>query len=724
MDMKIIKAAAAVLSMTMLLSGCITTRPVDRLPESTQERTSITVRTKTAPPEETAEPTYAEGYEGDRSRFTDSGTIISTKDGYRIDRLRKSQEHPMGGDKWTVLIYLCGTDLESNYSAAATDLYEMLQGKCGEGVNIIVQTGGTADWSIEDFDEEKTQRYVNRDGYLELLDEQPLQNMGDPDTLSDFITWGAENYPADNMGLIFWNHGGGSISGVCFDERFGYDSLSLPEINSALNASFDSLTERFEFIGFDACLMATLEMANILAPFAKYMYASQETEPGGGWDYTALTSYLAYDNEADGLALGIKLGEAYYKECEFGCTDDNATFSIIDLSQIDPLLEAFNETAKELFESKDFIDLVYCINEADNFGGNSRTEGYSNMVDLGSMMRECKLECRSAKKVIPLLEKAVVYMKNGEVHKDASGLSVYYPLGVQGSVELSVFADICPSTYYLAFVDKVAYVASGNLLTDHIPDLILVEQKDIWHSFYNGGNYSINTDTFATYDSSSSIPVNNVYFTDSGAYTVKLGSSENLKYAACSIFYITEDDGTIYFGSDDDVIYDLDNNLIADNFDGTWICLDDGQPLAIEFVEMTENYSYYTCEVLLNGEFTNLRIEYSWNDHDWRVAGAWKGVDSLTGMAHRDFVQLKTGDVITPVYYYSDDYEDYYFEGDQYVVKGDVYLSYEYLPDGDYAYCMTLYDIFGNWYFTPFAFFSVEDEGLFYYPDSLVFETE
>ncbi len=705
-----------------VLSGCFSTEiPEDKLPS---EPTSVNTRPKTTTQTEPPAPVSDSRYE--RSDFVRGGTIISMAGGeYRIDRLERAEEKPLGGDDWTVLVYLCGTDLESEYEAATGDLNELLRADCGDSVNIVVQTGGTFDWHMDGFDAECSQRFVNSGGVLNKVDELELSNMGDPDTLSDFISWGAENYPADNMGLILWNHGGGSISGVCFDEVFGYDSLTLPELDKALNDSYDSMTEKFEFIGFDACLMATLETANILVPYADYMIASQETEPGNGWDYTTLTSFLGYKPDADGLSLGTELGEAYYKHCRFDFSEDNSTFSVTDLSKIDALLGSFNDTARELYEDPKFTEIVRSINEADNFGGNNRNEGYSNMVDLGGLLTECEKYCRTADTTLELLEEAVVYMKNGEIHEDATGLSVYYPLAVQGSEELSAFADICPSTYYLAFVDKAAYAAAGNLLAEHTDGAMLGDHEDIWDTPYNGGDYEINTDAFVYYDSGSSIPVANVYFTDSGTYTIKFKDTENLSYAACSLFTYEDDGSTVYLGSDDDVIYDLDRNLIGDNFDGTWITLDDGQPLAIEVVDVTDDYTFYTSEVLLNGEYTNLRIQYDWNDHEWSVAGAWKGIDSLTGMAHRDLVELKSGDIIQPLYYCSDDHDEWYSYGDKYTVGGEVLLSYQPLSYGDYAYCITLYDIYGNWYLTPFALFSIESDGeLYYYPDSLVFETE
>ena len=37
----------------------------------------------------------------------------------------------------------------------------------------------------------------------------PEQNTGDPASLTDFIVWGIQNYPAENYAVILWNHGTG-----------------------------------------------------------------------------------------------------------------------------------------------------------------------------------------------------------------------------------------------------------------------------------------------------------------------------------------------------------------------------------------------------------------------------------------------------------------------------------------------------------------------------------
>lgn len=715
---KKISLAAAVLAVSLAVSGCAGGG------ESFQSRSDSDAG-DTAATTSGSVSAEASGESGGSQTevqrdFGSSGSILSQVDG-RLDIARRTRaaEQSMGGDDWTILVYMCGTDLESDGGNASSDLYEAMQANIGSNINFVFQTGGTYSWYYEDIDPTKLQRFAVEGDNFTLVDERPLASMGEADTLSDFIEWGVKNYPADNIGLVFWNHGGGSISGVCFDEKYDSDSLSLSEIDKALSETFDCMSEKFEFIGFDACLMSTLETANILVPYANYMYASEETEPGYGWDYTAILSYLNKKPNADGAQLGSALCDAYYEHCKLSYSEDMSTFAITDLGKLDALLTSFDKTAQQMYENDRLAEVAKAIQSADNFGGNNRTEGYTNMVDLGGILSAVSDYCPNAQDTLDKLNSAISYMKNGTQHRYAKGLSVYYPLSVQGSTELSTFGTICPSAYYLAFVDKVAYGTTGQDIYSYENDALLADCDDIWCIDYDYGDYSTNTDSFNDIGEDCTIPVEDVYFDNDGYYTVAISDFTNLNYAACSLFFHYKGEN-IYLGCDDEVYYDFDHGVITDNFDGTWISLPDMQPLPIEVVDQTDDYSIYTCSILLNGEYTNLRIQYDWNAAKWNVLGAWDGIDSDTGMAARDIIQLKNGDIIQPVYTYASDYDYEFYEGDEFVVNGELILSYQELPMGDYTYSMTLYDIYGNWFFTPDITFTIEADGsLTYYPDEL-----
>lgn len=247
-------SVAATIAVAMSLSGCAGT--FDELFDSSNEAAS---EEEYAPSSQTSEAPSAGNNDGGDRGYSESATQLYMSGGsLGIERRTRTDSKPMGDSGWTIFVYLCGTDLESEGNAASADIYEAISAQYSEDVHIVYQTGGTGQWYL-DFSNSTIQRYVNIEGDIELVDEIPNASMGSADTLADFVSWGVENYPAENMGLVFWNHGGGSISGVCFDELHESDSLSLREIDKALNSVYDKMTDKFEFIGFDACLMSTLE---------------------------------------------------------------------------------------------------------------------------------------------------------------------------------------------------------------------------------------------------------------------------------------------------------------------------------------------------------------------------------------------------------------------------------------------------------------------------------
>ena len=645
------------------------------------------------------------------------GTVISQENGQmQISRRSRDEEIPMGDGDWTIFVYLCGSDLESDGGAASSDIEEAFAARGSGQVKVVYQTGGSYFW-YQNINENRLQRYLLEDGDLTLVDEKPEANMGTASTLADFLSWGVSNYPSERMGLILWDHGSGSINGVCFDEQYDYDSLTLGELDHALNQVYDQMTDRFEFIGFDACLMSTLETANVLTPYARYMYASQEMEPGSGWDYTSLLNNLAANPDQDGAQLGEKVCREYYDHCAdygFG-SQRSATFSIIDLSKIDDVLISMNEAFRVVYEQGDLGDVTRAVLEADSFGGNSVSEGYSNMLDLGNMLDQLSGYGQEVRDASQTLQSCVLYTMNGRLHKNASGLSVYYPVSIQGSEELKIFSQICPSNYYYALIDKIAYGAENGSAADYDNSTLLSDMADIneWLGEESGftGDVSTNAGEFADIEIGQ-MGVSDIYFDEDGIYTVSFDNMDELAYACCSVGMDDDADGFFYLGTTEEVIYDIDRNCVTDNFDGLWPCINDNL-LALELVNTTDSCSIYTCNVLLNDEIeTNLRIEYDWEYDEWNVIGIWDGIDEETGMASREVYELQDGDVITPAYYWFsvDDDEDWYY-GDDIVVDGDLEITYEYLPEGVYYYCFELHDIYGNVYYTPFTLQYVDEDG-------------
>ena len=148
----------------------------------------------------------------------------------------------------------------------------MTKAKLSGNVNLIVYTGGAKAWKNSIVSASTNQIYQIKDGKLrKLADDNGQPSMTDPNTLVRFIEYCKQNFPANRNQLIFWDHGGGSVTGYGYDENNpNTGSMNLSKIKSAIAAT----NIKYDFIGFDACLMATTENALALSDYADYLIAS------------------------------------------------------------------------------------------------------------------------------------------------------------------------------------------------------------------------------------------------------------------------------------------------------------------------------------------------------------------------------------------------------------------------------------------------------------------
>jgi hypothetical protein len=280
--------------------------------------------------------------------------------------------------EWAIYWYLCGSDLETRFEAGTEDLAEMLAVALPDGITVVIQTGGASEWAHEAIDADKLQRFIyDRDG-LRLVEERPLGSMGHAEVFQDFLAYAKENHPAERIMINIWDHGGGTLAGAAFDELHGMDSLKLPEMHQAISGVFedDKAHPPVDIIGFDACLMATVDVAATFSGLSRYLVASQEVEPGGGWDYTAIFNALAEEPETDPYELATIICDSYLRICEQTDTADIATLSVTDLSGVDDLLEAYDNFACEVLagavgEQKVLVDFVRACSSIQCYGPNA-----------------------------------------------------------------------------------------------------------------------------------------------------------------------------------------------------------------------------------------------------------------------------------------------------------------------------------------------------------------
>ena len=163
-------------------------------------------------------------------------------------------------DSWVIYWYLCGTDLESDNGAASADLRELQRVQLPPNVKVVIQAGGANRWQTSGIPSGGTARFLYDSEGMHNLGPTPNSDMGTGSGLADFLRFGRDNFSADHSIFVFWNHGGGSVGGICYDERTD-NMMSLDEVHDAFDSVYGSNPDAppFEIIGFDACLMATVD---------------------------------------------------------------------------------------------------------------------------------------------------------------------------------------------------------------------------------------------------------------------------------------------------------------------------------------------------------------------------------------------------------------------------------------------------------------------------------
>ena len=320
----------------------------------------------------------------------------------------------------TVMVYMCGSNLESEYGSASADYREMVEAGVGGNVSVLAMMGGSASWQMAISPDSASVMEISGKG-ARMVRETEKRNMGDPETLADFLRFAREQCPAKAYALILWDHGGGPLDGLCWDEQYGADHLSLSELTGALKAAGFG-EEKLSWIGFDACLMGTAEVAGAMAPYAEMMVSSQAEEPASGWNYAFLR-----DVGTDPETAGRQIVDAY-----FAGTEDTArdlTLACIRLDAVGELaarMDAFFEDLTGMLTRDSFADISRLRLKATGFGRAAEAEGGYDLVDLLSLTESYAGKSpEKARGVAEALEAAVLYARANVA--GSCGLSVYHP---------------------------------------------------------------------------------------------------------------------------------------------------------------------------------------------------------------------------------------------------------------------------------------------------------
>ena len=663
--------------------------------------------------------------------YTNANYTVSNKARDRYTTIRGN-----GKDIVTVMVYICGSDLESEHGMATADLNEMLHAKLDdEHVNIIVETGGAKKWNNSVISAKTNQRYRVTSRGLQVLDRDVgRRSMVDPNTLVDFIQFCKTNYPANRNMLILWDHGGGAISGYGYDQTAS-GSMMLDKINAALKKG----GVQFDFIGFDACLMATLETAVVTEPYADYLIASEETEPGSGWYYTNWLSELSKNTSINTVELSKTLIDDFNNVSKKNYPGCNTTLSIVDLAEfsgtVPTAFNAFSGEVSELLDNSDFKQIADARANTHEYGASAKVN-HVDLIDLAN-----RIGGSEANALTKALSGCIKYNRTSVSMKNSNGLSIYFPYssfkGMNSAVKLydSIGMDADYSRCISSFASLAAggQIATGGTTSSPLGSLLgsysdapSFSSGDMLSTLlgsYLGGSSSsgsnsgagsilgsllggssssptdflgsiLGSDSSSWFDSGrvlrsgeyydeNRLTVQDMLLTEkaAGEYVLSLSEEQwKLVEKIQKNVFVQEDDHYIDLGMDDQWQKDDDGDLPIE-FDNTWMSLDN-QVVAFYIMDTIQDGSNWATvgrvPAMLNGERVDIMIVFDneTEEHEYGyVAGAQRVYDgSETETVAKGLIPLKKGDRI-------DFLCDCYYEDGTY--DASYYLGEPMICDGD-----------------------------------------
>ena len=478
-------------------------------------------------------------------------------------------------------VYMVGSDLESSNSAGTSDLMEIangLQNQNSQNLQVVIAFGGSQKQGWQGI------KYMDKGCLLQDAQDgnfgndtcygfnDSSANMGDPATFQAFLTYLKNNYSSYNKKiLVFWNHGG-DYMGFGMDTNYQNDKLTLPEISQA----FSNTGISFDVIGFDACLMASVEVAKTIKPYARYMIASEETEPTHGWYYTPVISFMLQNPDASVVDIAKKVVDGYMNHPN---ASSGKTLSVIDLSRVDVLVQSLDSflAQVDLTLPTDVQIFGRSVSKTMAYGkGPEQSIAYS--MDLKDFALKVKAEkggnLPEADALVSAIEQAVVYSRQDGTRPNSYGISIFNPETSKWFNQVYT-QQVSASQQWFTLLGQFYQISGGDTTP---PTVTLV--GSCTQSSVQGYCYQV-TDNLALKDVS-------VF------YAVQDSSNTNLYYV------IGEDEPDLYQNQPD--IYFLER------WDGYWVQLcDQGTqnciiPSGFYYAETSTGNWIYLSDAVLNNQ--------------------------------------------------------------------------------------------------------------------------
>lgn len=633
---------------------------------------------------------------------------------------------PEGASSWTVLVYMDGSNLESGSGIGSYVISRMDDMVSSDNVNVIVQTGGTSKWfndeddyfandavSKVDIPSDALGRYQIKNSEVIDLGSVPLDSMGKASTLSDFISWGKANYPAQKYMLVLWNHGyvepygnlesddifymdeAGNVyyyEDVPRDAYVTNDCITLDELSKALNDG----GVHFEVVTFNTCLSSSMEIASAVAPYANYMVASQESIPAMIGIPEEYISYLNQNPNCTGEDVGTFICQIYSQALDTvinqtnydeqnGGMFSNSTMALINLNSFGEMQTCFNDVMKYLYFStydlEAYSGFINAASKCENYGSDGNVEG--NLIDLKSFLLKSApylTETDSDEKLIKLIEENILAM-NGPSRVNSYGISFFFPsYNYITNLKASVEGELVAGNYSYTEdqLNLIVEQFAARSFEGYVDNIDLNDEY-FWYAGYLGYRFN---DYWTPADDVYNL-INNYDDSHSGdvvvdskdfevKYETKLDEEGRLHLSitegAEAVVSVemnlvlqldpdADDDTPVYeafytyFGATErGVDSDYNSGEFYNTFACEWYYF--GQyPVPVYRVESSDNQTIYGFRAQINGEDVIICFVHDKVTDRCKILYACR-IDETDGVASNDIFHIKEGDIID-VYFFS-----------------------------------------------------------------------
>lgn len=318
----------------------------------------------------------------------------------------KAVKTDTGAVTWTVMVYMA--DDAQPILSWQDDINEMEAAQQGVGTNIValVDEYGPSNTTMlrvqQDPNGNDPQIVSTRvDDSGAVIPPSGEVDMASPTTLSAFINFTTETYPAQRIVLILWGHGA-SWHGICPD---GNDIMSLPELRSGLVSSTSALGRQLDMVIIDSCAEGSFEMLNEISGFVDTFVSSEKDVPYQGLPYTQVLDGLASDLGQSTDEFGTKIADAYVDWSMFN-SPYSATMGVYNLSLLGRVMDDLNALSEQ---GKKYDGIFHSTIQSALVASESYETDWA--VDYGSLMTQLQAKDLPFEIRMSAIESAMSYQQ-------------------------------------------------------------------------------------------------------------------------------------------------------------------------------------------------------------------------------------------------------------------------------------------------------------------------